>query len=389
MKAVIVDDEIPSQDILKYILEKDGRLQVAGTYASPHAALRALPVIRPDVVFIDVQMPMMSGLEMASKVNGINEHIHIVFVTGHQTYALQAFELGVLDYVLKPVTPIQLNRAIERLLKRKSQQPVEHGAHSAESKTPSSPPLSAPSSARIRCLGGFEVTGPGAEAQPIKWRTSKTEELMAYLYLKRSKRVTKWELFDNIWPNVSQEQAHSHLHTTLYKVRRSLKEADIAGTIDYANNCYEVHLASILSDAESFERFVHNEAPVNGNNAEQYERMLASHQGELFEGYDYVWCESAREYYRDLYVKASRQLALHWIEQGSYEPAIAVLRRSLDKFYLDEDSHELMLRTYFLRKDRISLVKHYQSFHAMLQTELGLLPKESTSQMYADMLESL
>ncbi len=112
MRAYLVDDEPLALRRLRRLIEEDGRLTVAGADSDPAAALERIPEQSPDVLFLDVQMPEISGFELISR---LKEPYLIVFATAFDRYALQAFEVNSVDYLLKPVEAAQLARAIGKL----------------------------------------------------------------------------------------------------------------------------------------------------------------------------------------------------------------------------------------------------------------------------------
>jgi DNA-binding LytR/AlgR family response regulator len=120
MKALIVDDEPVARQILREELELQNGVELAGEAENGLAALEQIRNLRPDVVFLDLQMPGMNGFDVIRKIDSSPLPI-IVVVTAYDEYAVQAFEAGAIDYLLKPVSQERLQRAVEgamRLLGR-------------------------------------------------------------------------------------------------------------------------------------------------------------------------------------------------------------------------------------------------------------------------------
>lgn len=117
-KALVVDDERPALEELSYLLEQSGFCRKVDTTGEVLEALRFLKQVRYDVVFVDVQMPGMNGLEFVQVVRQFASPPHVVFVTAYEEYAAKAFELEAVDYVLKPVSPERLKRALQRASRR-------------------------------------------------------------------------------------------------------------------------------------------------------------------------------------------------------------------------------------------------------------------------------
>lgn len=115
MKVLVVDDERPALDELAYLLGQDPRVAEVLTCDSATETLRVLQEIEVDALFLDVQMPGLSGLELAQVLARFKEPPPIVFVTAHEEHAVEAFELRAVDYVLKPVRADRLAEAVRRI----------------------------------------------------------------------------------------------------------------------------------------------------------------------------------------------------------------------------------------------------------------------------------
>lgn len=113
MRVLIVDDEAPARAKLRRMLVGMTGVQVVAEAAAGADALVLIPQCQPDVVFLDVQMPEVDGFEVAASLP--DDGPAVVFVTAFDRYALQAFEAGAVDYLLKPVEPERLQRAVQRL----------------------------------------------------------------------------------------------------------------------------------------------------------------------------------------------------------------------------------------------------------------------------------
>ena len=113
LRAYLVDDEAPALRRLTRLLE--GRVDIAGASTDPEEALAALDASPVDVAFLDIQMPGMTGLELARRLRAPPR---IVFCTAYDRHALAAFEVNAVDYLLKPVRPADLERALARVTPR-------------------------------------------------------------------------------------------------------------------------------------------------------------------------------------------------------------------------------------------------------------------------------
>jgi two-component system, LytTR family, response regulator len=127
IRALIVDDEAPARGELRYLLSAHPDVEIVGEAATAPEALTLAQNVRYDAVFLDVEMPGMTGLEVARLVLDRRERPAVVFVTAHERYAVDAFAVEAFDYLVKPVEPERLARVVARLAqaRRAEQPPVE------------------------------------------------------------------------------------------------------------------------------------------------------------------------------------------------------------------------------------------------------------------------
>ncbi|RZI87793.1 MAG: response regulator, partial [Microbacterium sp.] len=116
LRVLVLDDEAPALDELTWLLDRDPRVGEVHGCRSGTDALRLLKEIEVDVVFLDIQMPGLDGIELATVLSRFKEPPAVVFVTAHDEHAVDAFELNAVDYVLKPVREERLAEAVRRVL---------------------------------------------------------------------------------------------------------------------------------------------------------------------------------------------------------------------------------------------------------------------------------
>ena len=116
LRVLVIDDERPALDELSFLLHQDARVGDVLTCDSATEALRTLREQEVDCVFLDIQMPGLTGLELAQVLSRFKAPPPVVFVTAHESYAVEAFELQAVDYVLKPVRADRLAEAVRRVV---------------------------------------------------------------------------------------------------------------------------------------------------------------------------------------------------------------------------------------------------------------------------------
>lgn len=116
LRALVVDDEPPARDELSYLLSRDPRIGWVSAVGNASQALRLLEREQFDVIFSDVRMPGLDGLDLARVLARFVHRPAVVFVTAYDDTAVEAFDLAVADYVMKPVRPMRLAEAVRRVM---------------------------------------------------------------------------------------------------------------------------------------------------------------------------------------------------------------------------------------------------------------------------------
>lgn len=124
IRAFIIDDEAPARRELRYLLERIEGVEVVGEAANGTAALTGIRETRPQLVFLDIQMPGISGLELARFLGELPQRPLVVFATAFEEYAVQAFEVEAVDYLRKPFTLERVAKAVAKAAKILSAAPL-------------------------------------------------------------------------------------------------------------------------------------------------------------------------------------------------------------------------------------------------------------------------
>lgn len=128
LRALIVDDEPLAVERMQVICAEIDQISVVGTAGDGTAALRLAEKLKPDLLLLDMTMPGMDGLAVAQKLARTPDSPAVIFVTAHEDFAVEAFDLDAIDYVLKPVNVERLARAVERAISRRgSARPKPNG----------------------------------------------------------------------------------------------------------------------------------------------------------------------------------------------------------------------------------------------------------------------
>ena len=117
MKAILIDDERLARQELKNLLAPYSEIQIVGEANNAETAVESIKQLKPDVIFLDIQMPGKNGFELLEEISGVPE---VVFVTAYDEYAIRAFEINALDYLLKPVQANRLAETVKKILNKET-----------------------------------------------------------------------------------------------------------------------------------------------------------------------------------------------------------------------------------------------------------------------------
>ena len=119
IKALIIDDEANARSAIKNMAQQlNLPVEIIGEAGNAAEGLEKIKLLQPELLFLDIQMPGKSGIQLMQEMN--RDNIQVIFVTAHQGFAIQALKLSAIDYILKPVDPVDLKDAVEKALKQKN-----------------------------------------------------------------------------------------------------------------------------------------------------------------------------------------------------------------------------------------------------------------------------
>lgn len=210
MKILAVDDEHLALEMLtEAILEVCPEAEVLG-FSDPEECLKEAGKGPFDVVFSDIQMPQMTGLEFSEKLQGLQSEVNIIFITAYDSYAVEAMELHASGYILKPVTAKKVKRELEDLRYPKTAQ--EH--HKC----------------RIQCYGNFEVFD--RQGVPVHFKRSRSKEALAYIVHRRGASCTTREIAALLFEDMPyDEQQANYMKKIMAAMVQDLEAAGVGDII--------------------------------------------------------------------------------------------------------------------------------------------------------------
>lgn len=359
MLAMLIDFQENTIAELERSLNEIG-VVVSGAYRNPIEGIIQATLSKPEIVFLDICMPVMDGIESARQIRDKCPDTNIVFITDSNSFGAEAFEIGALDYLLKPVSKERLEKTINRA--RLLRKPAEKVSRLI-----------------IKSFGGFEI---GFEGMPaIKRRSKKTKELFAFLLHNSGGHIDKDLIIDNVFENVSLDKALHQLYSTVYYIRKTLKEYGVSKDQIYITKDYQMLLGNVYWDAIKFDECICKISGKHYNN-EDIEQISNIYECEYFYGSDWPWAAVAKENHLIQFEKAMGLLVRRYLEFGEYYKAEEAL---LKIFYMnpyEEIFTNYLLEIYKQTGRKNKAARHYYKYKSILETELGIEPSEEIKNLY-------
>ncbi|THF82149.1 response regulator [Cohnella fermenti] len=372
MKALLIDDEPLALIKLQKTFESEiSDLEIAAAYSDPEEAVAGVLEHRPDVVFLDICMPGVDGLKLGRRIQAVVPGIEIVFVTGYDQYAVRAFELYALDYIMKPVVRKRLRQTVERIKEKLSM------------KGPIKP--SDVNSPVVCCFNRIQFKLPGMEPQTVKWRTSKAQELFVYLLHHRGHMVARSVLLELLWPDIEEAKAAQHLYTAVYYIRQTLRTHNmdaISIRIGDLEAGYQLETGEARVDAEMWEDAIKQLGVMDASTVDDYERILDRYTGDYLGRYRYLWAEHERERLRLLWLYTMRQLSEFYEKHGLPDKAIRV-NLHIQRICADEEEcYFSLMKLYQATGNQVGIEEQYLLLREKIERELELPISASITQWY-------
>lgn len=370
-KILLVDDEENALGMMELLLSEMKQIEIVGKFADPYEALEAVKkeeVI--DAVFLDIEMPELSGIELAEEIKSLNRNTEIVFVTAYSDYAVKAFELFTLDYLLKPVLKDRLKITVERLIQRKKKSSPLH-----------------PNKLIVKFLKKFEIYVDD-RMHPLNWRTYKVKELCAFFFHHSGKFLDKDLIIDAIWRDTDYEKAKVNFYTCVSYLRKMMKSIGYNDVIIKNGNGYQLLLKDYYSDVESLELLMEDYRFQNQKMNQELLELLEIYEGNYMEENDYEWSRNRREDMKEKYLFTIVQLGNRCLEDGFYKMAISFFKKAIELDPYSEKYYQYLIHTYLKVGQRSEAIKLFHEIKRVIDQEFGVELSFETIQLYESINQS-
>lgn len=284
----------------------------------------------PHAVILETCYLSISGIEVARYLAQRYPHIIIIFMTKHKHYALTAFEMRAVDYLVHPITPVRLNKMVRKLQALNEVLDLTQRIY-------------------IDVLG--QVTVKDYQLQPIKTRTKKATELLCFLWYTQQTPPSRDLIIEALWPDTPVQKAIELLHSTLYQLRKVLQLHGYEEAIIVRNRRYNL-MIDVVADSQCVTSLIAT-IPYEQTSIDT---ILRYYKGEAFEDVSYSWTnamqqiiqDKVRNYFLDLLTqdvsaKSKVQIAEHLYHSKTYDEHCVL---TLMKYYYETNQRSKIIEVY-------------------------------------------
>lgn len=368
MRAILIDDEELALKYLEYHLILIGDLEIVGKYTDPLQGKQAIEHYEIDIVFLDIHIPEINGIELAELLLERKPNLQVVFVTAYDEYAIKAFELNALDYVLKPISKDRLKLTVQRMNQRKTETAGFALFHHENW--------------QIQMFDEFTIADGNQKNWSLHWRTAKAQEIFFYLLHRRGKVVSKATLIELLWPDFEYQKASAQLYTAVYHIRKTLQPFGDRVLLQNTTDGYVLKLEGIYLDVDEFERFLQSEMQLTHDTVSQYERMLKLFTGEYLEEHNYVWAEHERQRYQLQWIRMKLNLVHWYVKDQEFEKAFKHCESICRRYPLEEQAQFMLMKICDRMGNHFLVQSQYALLESIMTKELNEQPNPEIKKWY-------
>ncbi len=311
MRVLVVEDEPDTlYEIEDYLRSYDETMEIEAC-SNPLLAIRACRSLPFDAALLDIQMPEMTGLELADCLSALSPEISFIFITAYNNYATEAFELNAVDYILKPIRQERFNKALDKI--RKDMKDKERPAEDPTDEV------------AIQAFGKMMVS---SGAGILKWKRHKSSEIFAYLLHQQGVPVHKEKLCEMMWPEYDPQKALTYLQTIMYQLRKNISE--IGGSsivIEYADHCYRLSLSNVKYDVDLFTEAYDKAFRDNPPSLDVLIRAEQCYTGQYFEEEGWIWAMGRQQDLAQKYQKVLEAVIRLEMSSENKDAALYYIRK--------------------------------------------------------------
>lgn len=360
MKAVLIDDEHHVLSELSYYLEQHN-VEILGAFSSAESGYQFLFSEQPDAVFLDIDMPGISGIELGHSIYRNFPSISIVYVSAYPQYALESYKVYPVDYILKPIDETRLVQTIDHIRANF----VSKEQHK--------------SNLNIKCFGKFEIFSNNKQ---VKFSTQKAKELLAYFLCHVNQPITRDDVVSNIFNTGDENKDSNNYRVSLYRLRHTLMELNIGKSDLLIKDDCSLQILPGVCDLVDFLQFAKNHTIIDENNVEEAMQIIDTVRDDILTDTDAMWVS---EISGDISCQVEDLIwktAMYYTKINEHLKAEYVLLKLIDTNPLSEIGYTAILDLCVIIKNKSKYIHYYKRYLKMLTEELNCKPERKYSELY-------
>ncbi len=358
LRAIAIDNDPVDLNRVEELLQRERNVELCGKYKELKKALMQIRNEKIDIVFMEIEIPEMNGIEFAKRLIREGIDIEIVYVTKHKEYALKAFGIHAAGYIIKSLRIADTQSQIADIIKRieKRHDTNEKGKRKII----------------VKCLGEFLCYTEDKQKHYIKWRTAKAEELFAMLVHYRGKPIERDIVIDSLWPEMEIKRAANNLYTTSYYIRKALYGEGMEDVFVKEGSLYWIDTKMVDSDIYNFGDLMKD----NAIKEDRLKKIEQIYKGMYMGNKTYEWAKSAAMRMESEFKTIMFKFAEHYEGVGDNEKVREVLKRIITEDPYNEEAYTRLLWNRIEADDRKAVLHIYKGYKNLLQSDLEIEPPE-------------
>ncbi len=362
LQTMIVDDVEVALKLLEHQLQKFPGVSVVYATTKASDVLTKVDEYIPDVIFLDINLGELSGMTLAKEIQAKYPSVQIVFLTAYAQFAVDAFELEAVDYLVKPVTVTRLKKTMDRLLRQ----------HTSEQRDET-----------VKRKGDLYVQAfrtpdvQTSHGQMLHFRTNKAREMLFFLWQSPAHAASRDTIIETLWPEWPYEKATQIMHSTIYQLRQTLRKVGLPNALAYERQQYRL-TPVIDSDVAQWQTIIER----SSISREDVDHAFSLYTGPYFAEADYSWAMSEQRRLQQRW----EQFLLHVLKTYSADKTLhehIFNTLSVDTLYTEE--WLTVQFQYFGQTQQLArLVETYERAQDYWGEQFGLDIPKPVQQIYID-----
>lgn len=371
MNVLIVDDDPIVTGTLENSLYSFHSVSYVSSTESPYEVKNKISSSHFDVIFLDIHMPGIDGMELAEIILEEKPFIEIVFITASSEHALRAFEVSAIDYIVKPLNMNRLTKTIQRLEKILRAEPKKNPANRIH----------------ISVANEFSLSLGSNRHVYFNWRTSKSLELFLYLLHHADKPVPKTHIIDEIWEGIDDQKASQQMYTTIYHIRKIISEYSEFMKIINKNGCYMLKTTNCYIDLFEWYKKITTLPPLSEQTMIEYSNVLHANKGSYLSSYLYSWADSRTNQYDQYWISNALDLAHFYYRRFKVSEAKYWFIKVTERDITCEEAYFHLMKLAHYESNETKVQDYYEEIQKNLCNELGTEPNDEIRDWYMEWTE--